>query len=210
MALARLASLVTPFRRPSQDHLLPGCPLFTPIVSSSANQCQVDYFSTVARDGEQVPKFVSSSVLPIDDPLAVWRPGLAVLPFVGLRQLNRPSAVGIHFPQIRAAGNVGGERNLLAVRRPGGAGNRACEIEIINRMGRALGLAAEVSVLGSEISRVSGPDDWAIVEVLEMRRKNREVVSRDFMATSSETDVRPRTPLGVEQAGSYTVAESRI
>jgi hypothetical protein len=38
-------------------------------------------------------------------------------------------------------------------------------------MGRALGLAAEVSVLGSEISRVSGPDDWAIVEVLEMRRK---------------------------------------
>jgi len=44
------------------------------------------------------------------------------------------------------------------------------------------------------------------VEGLEMRRKNREVVNRDFMATSSEPDVRHVFCWNREPAGLYTVA----
>src|SRR4029077_14752425 len=89
-------------------------------------------------DGEDIPQLVSGSVLLKEDPLAVGRPGFAILPLVRLCQLYPPSAVRGYLPQVRSAGYVGGEHNLFAIWRPGRAGNGAREIEIVNRNGTCI------------------------------------------------------------------------
>src|SRR5438128_12603121 len=43
---------------------------------------QVDHLAAAARDGENIPQFVSSLVLLKHDPLAVRRPDFSVLSFV--------------------------------------------------------------------------------------------------------------------------------
>ena len=85
--------------------------------------------------GVEIPEFVAGVVLLVDDPFAIGGPGGAVLPLVGLGQLNRPSAGGAHLPQIGAAGNVTGEYDLLPVGRPGGAENTLCVVKVVDGRG---------------------------------------------------------------------------
>ena len=61
---------------------------------------QIDGFTALARNGEDVPEFVAARILLKQDPLAIRRPSRAVLSVIRLRQLNRPSPVCVHLPQI--------------------------------------------------------------------------------------------------------------
>src|SRR6266851_4574748 len=54
--------------------------------------CQVYSLAPFAGHGEQVPQFVSATVLLIHDPLAIRRPRGAVLTIIRLRQLQGPTA----------------------------------------------------------------------------------------------------------------------
>src|SRR5215469_3475006 len=84
-------------------------------------------------------------VLFVDDPFAVGRPNSAVLPVIRLRQLDWPSPCSAHFPEIGPTRDVGGENNLLPVRRPSSTKHVACVIKVIDR--------------GGPGSRVCGRDD---------------------------------------------------
>ena len=105
------------------------------LLANVGRLCQADDFSTVAGDSVEIPKFITSVILLVDDPLAIWGPGSAVLPLVGLSQLNGPSTGGVHLPQIGAAGDVTGEHDLLSVGRPGGAKNTLCEVKVVDGRG---------------------------------------------------------------------------
>jgi hypothetical protein len=60
-----------------------------------------------------------------------YRP--AELAFVGLHELDRPSAGGVDLPQVGAACHVGGEQNLFAVWGPGSRADGTREIKVVNR-----------------------------------------------------------------------------
>src|SRR5579884_276523 len=105
------------------------------LLANVGRVCQVDDFSTVAGDRVKIPKFITGVVLLVDDPFAIRGPRSAILPLVGLSQLNRPSAGGVLFPQIGPAGDVTGEYDLLSVGRPGGAENILCEVKVVDRRG---------------------------------------------------------------------------
>src|SRR5882762_3115275 len=57
-------------------------------------------------------------------------------------------------------------------------------------IGRAFSLEVDTSVLGSVISRVSGPDDWANADLLERRRTNKEETNKDPITTSWKNEIR--------------------
>ena len=52
-------------------------------------------------------------------------------------------------------------------------------------IGRALELEAETIVLGSVMTRASGPDDWAMAQMqLKRRTREEQTFRRDFILTS--------------------------
>src|SRR5579862_762089 len=85
------------------------------------SESEISDFSSFARNRIEIVDFASALVRFEDDPLAVRRPYRIGLPVVGLAELNRPAAGGVHFPEVIAAGDVRRESDLLAVGRPGWA-----------------------------------------------------------------------------------------
>ena len=94
---------------------------------------QIHGLAAAARYRENVVGLRSAAVRLIQNPLAIRRPNRAALPVIRLAELNRPSARGAHFPQIEAPGEIRGEHNLFAVRRPGAATGCARVEEIVDR-----------------------------------------------------------------------------
>ena len=93
---------------------------------------QVHYFAAVARNRIEIVDFAATFVGLEDDPLPIRRPDRARLPIVRLAQLDRPSAIGIHLPEIVAAREVGRKDNLFAIGRPCASADRACEEQIVD------------------------------------------------------------------------------
>jgi len=101
---------------------------------------QVDHLAALARYCVKVPEFVARAVLLVNDRLAVGRPDGVILPIVGLDELDGPTSRRAYLPQVRTAGNVSGEYDLLSVRRPGGAKHAACVIKVVDSRGPGSGV----------------------------------------------------------------------
>jgi len=93
---------------------------------------QVDDVAAITGNGEEVVEFSSTKVLLEDDPPAVGGPDGAGLNVVGLEKLNGPSSGSGDFPDVVAAGEVGGEDNLAAVGGPCGSRDVAGVIKLRN------------------------------------------------------------------------------
>ena len=94
---------------------------------------QIDDFAAVRGHRIEIIDFSATFVGLKQNPLSVGRPHCTQLSVVRLAQLNWPTAARIHFPEIHSTGEVAGEHNLLTVRRPRTAADRAGVEEIVDR-----------------------------------------------------------------------------
>ena len=100
---------------------------------------QVHYIAGLGRDHEDVPLLVAIVIGGVGDPGAVGRPHRLRLPLVADGELHRPTAGRRDEPEIVAAADVGDERDLFAVGRPGRAADQARHVELLDGEGRHVG-----------------------------------------------------------------------
>src|SRR5581483_10292266 len=111
---------------------------------------QVSGGAAAAGNGEQIVDLATAAIRVIDDVPAVARPHRAELAVIGLAELDGPASARRDFPEVEAAGEVGGEHYLRAIGRPRRAGDGTRVVEIVNGNGTGLRVGA-----GSDCLRIS-------------------------------------------------------
>ena len=112
---------------------------------------EVGRFAAIGRNFIDLVLLIAAGVLLVKNPLPIGRPYRVKLPVVRLHQLNGPSSVSIHLPQILPSRQIGCEDNLFSIGRPRGPMTSLLNSKSSIGIGAAEGLGVDAIDCGSVI-----------------------------------------------------------